>query len=88
MCHGVMLKLNQGLKPNFQYLMTLIWSEKSYFSSHFQGLAGFEKLTERNDDRTGDAVGHDYSEDVHQPGICCPELELIRLILCSKSQIN
>lgn len=50
--------------------------------------AGSEKLTKRNDDRTGDAVGHDHSEDVHHPGICCPELELVRLILCSKSHIN
>lgn len=67
-----------------------MWSEKSlyFLSSRFQELGGLEKLTERNDDWTGDAVGHDYSEDVHQPGIRCPELELICLMLCSKSQIN
>lgn len=66
-------------------------SEKSVIFFLFPPLkkvGGFEKLTERNDDRTGDAVGHDYSKDVHQPGIRCPELELIRLMLCRKYHIN
>lgn len=40
-----------------------------------------EELTERDDDWAGDAVGHDHGEDTHHPGVGCPELELIGLVL-------
>lgn len=39
------------------------------------------ELTKRNDDWAGDAVGHNHGEDTHHPGVCCPELELIGLVL-------
>ena len=38
-------------------------------------------LTKRDDDWAGDAVGHNHSEDTHHPGISCPKLELIGLVL-------
>lgn len=37
--------------------------------------------TEGHNDGAGDTVGHDHSEDVHQPGVGRPELELIGLML-------
>lgn len=37
--------------------------------------------TEGHDDGAGDTVGHDHGENVHQPGIGRPELELIGLML-------
>lgn len=39
------------------------------------------ELTKRDDDWAGDAVGHNHGEDTHHPGISCPELELIGLVL-------
>ena len=39
------------------------------------------RLTEGNDDRAGDAVGHADSEDAHGPRVLQAELELIGLAL-------
>ena len=39
------------------------------------------ELTKGDNDGAGDAVGHYYSEDAHHPGIGCPELKLIGLVL-------
>lgn len=39
------------------------------------------KLTKRDNNGAGDTVGHNNSEDAHHPGISCPKLELIGLVL-------
>lgn len=39
------------------------------------------KLTKRDNDGAGDAVRHDHREDAHHPGVSCPKLELIGLVL-------
>lgn len=39
------------------------------------------KLTERDNNGASDTVGHNNSEDTHHPGISCPKLELIGLVL-------
>jgi len=38
-------------------------------------------LTKWYNNWTGDAVGHDHSENVHHPGISSSKLELISLML-------
>lgn len=39
------------------------------------------KLTEGDNNGAGDTVRHNNSEDTHHPGIRCPKLELIGLVL-------
>lgn len=39
------------------------------------------RLTERDDDRAGDAVGDHHAEDVHHPGVLAPVLEVDGLAL-------
>lgn len=39
------------------------------------------KLTKRDNNGAGDTVGHNNSEDTHHPGVSCPKLELIGLVL-------
>lgn len=39
------------------------------------------ELTKRDNDWAGDAVGHNHGENAHHPGISCPELELVGLVL-------
>ena len=42
-------------------------------------------LTEGDYDGAGDAIGHHHGEDVHHPGVRCPKLKLIGLVLGRES---